>query len=251
MARIRTVKPSFFRHEALQDLEAANPGKYPMLVFAGIWGHCDKAGRFEWKPRSLKLDILPFLQFDMAETLAILDRAGLIQHYSVDGKEYGFVPTFEEHQRISGKEAQAGEQFPAPSGSNGDLFVEHRGSTGEAPGSAGREGNGVQEGKGYVGAHPDVAQLPKQKTAELRKAAAVVIEFLNAKAGRNFDINGANADHVVARLKDGETVEDCRAVIALKCREWKGDTKMAKYLRPETLFNRTKFATYKGELSVV
>lgn len=102
--------------------------------------------------------------------------------------------------------------------------------------------------KSNVGLKPDVASVAKQKNGELRKAAAEVIGFLNAKAGRTFDTNGANADHVIARLRDGETLGDLRAVIALKCREWKSDEKMADYLRPETLFNRTKFASYKGKL---
>lgn len=91
MTRIRTVKPEFFRHEALQDLEIANPGKYPMMVFEALWGHCDSKGRFEWKPRMLKLDILPFLAFDMAETLSILDAGGMVRRYSVGGKEYGDI----------------------------------------------------------------------------------------------------------------------------------------------------------------
>ena len=90
---------------------------------------------------------------------------------------------------------------------------------------------------------------PDKKT-DYKERAAEVIAFLNEKAGRNFDGNGANAQHVIARLKDGETVEDMRAVVAKKCREWKGDPKMDAYLRPETLFNRTKYASYKGELIV-
>ncbi len=114
MARIRTVKPEFFRHEGLQDLEAANVGKYPMMVFEALWGHCDKAGRFEWKPRQLKLDILPFLPFEMAETLELLAQAGFIQKYRVAGKEYGYIPSFTEHQRISGKELQEPEKHPEP-----------------------------------------------------------------------------------------------------------------------------------------
>ena len=100
--------------------------------------------------------------------------------------------------------------------------------------------------KTNVGLSPDPAK--QLKNSKLRQDAADVIAFLNAKAGRNFETNGANADHVVARLKEGATVDDCRAIIALKAREWSGDEKMVKYLRPETLFNRTKFATYKGEL---
>lgn len=149
MARIRTIKPEFFRHEALQDLELANPGKYPMMVFEALWGHCDSKGRFEWKPRMLKLDILPFLPFDMADTLAILENAGMLHRYSVDGKEYGSIETFEKHQRLSGKELTEGEKFPSPTG---EADVKQRGSVGEIPES--QEGKGrerEEEGKGLSG----------------------------------------------------------------------------------------------------
>lgn len=141
MARIRTIKPEFFRHEGLQDLELANPGSYVMLVFAGLWGHCDKSGRFEWKPRTLKLDILPFLEFSMEKTLLLLEGAGMLRRYAVDGKEYGEVATFEKHQRINGKEAQEPERFPAPSKEKAE---NSKGSNGEATGKQSRS----QEGKG-------------------------------------------------------------------------------------------------------
>jgi hypothetical protein len=112
MARIRTVKPEFFRHEVLQDLEIKNPGKYPMMVFEGLWVLCDKTGRFEWRPRQIKLDILPFLPFDMEETLCILEKEGILEKYEVDGKYYGFIPSFKKHQVISGKELQAPARYP-------------------------------------------------------------------------------------------------------------------------------------------
>src|SRR5690348_5433690 len=114
MARIRTIKPEFFRHELLQDLEKAHPGCYLMLVFSGLFGHCDKAGRFEWRPRTLKLDILPFLDFDLGASLMLLREARLILQYEIEGKLYGFIPTFAEHQRISGKEAQEKARYPEP-----------------------------------------------------------------------------------------------------------------------------------------
>lgn len=137
MARIRSIKPDFFRHEALQDAEIANPGKYPMMVFAGLWGHCDSKGRFEWRPRQLKLDILPFLPFDMAETLEILAKSGMVNRYEVDGKSYGEIPTFEKHQRLSGKEVTEGEKHPEPNGE----------ATGKQSGSN-RDEQESQEGKG-------------------------------------------------------------------------------------------------------
>jgi hypothetical protein len=116
MARIRTIKPEFFRHEALQDLEIANPGFYPMMVFAGLWTQSDKNGVFPWKPRQLKLDILPFLPFDMLSTLEILSKSNFLFRYSVEDCEYGIIPTFNKHQRITGKEAfDAGAKYPLPS----------------------------------------------------------------------------------------------------------------------------------------
>lgn len=150
MARIRTIKPDFFRHEELQDLEIENPGKYPMMVFAGLWGHCDNKGRFEWKPRMLKLDILPFLPFDMAETLEILEKSGMINRYEVDGKVYGEVTTFEKHQRLSGKELTEGEKFPQPTVKTREATGKQQGSVGEIPES--QEGKGI--GKEEEGSTP-------------------------------------------------------------------------------------------------
>jgi len=91
-----------------------------------------------------------------------------------------------------------------------------------------------------VGLKPDIRLL--------RKQAVEILNFLNDKTGRNYQPVAANIDLIVARLKDGATLEDCRQVIAKKAREWKGDAKMDEYLRPLTLFNRTKFAQYQGEL---
>jgi len=128
MARIRTVKPEFFRHEGLQDLEIENPGKYPMLVFAGLWTLSDRSGRFEWRPRQIKLDVLPFIPFDMEETLNILMEAGFIKKYEVDGKHYGIIPSFGTHQRIDGKEGNSPERYPAPPEQTG-THLEHTENT--------------------------------------------------------------------------------------------------------------------------
>ena len=119
MSRIRTVKPDFFRHEALQDLEVANPGLYPMLVYEGLWTQADRQGVFPWNPRQLHLDILPFIPFDFQKTLEILQGAGEIELFENAGKKYGFIPTFAEHQRFSGDEASGKPKYPAPLDCNG------------------------------------------------------------------------------------------------------------------------------------
>lgn len=138
MPRIRTIKPEFFRHEELQDLEKANPGAYVMLVFAGIWTQCDKDGRFEWKPRTLKLDLLPFLDFDMEATLTVLSGGGFIRRYVVAGKVFGVIATWEKHQRITGKEATDGGKYPEPPKNSPEIpkasTENHEGNTGETTG---------------------------------------------------------------------------------------------------------------------
>ncbi len=167
MARIRQVKPEFFRHGGLQDLEAAHPGKYPMFVYEGLWTVCDKAGRFVWDPRQIKLDVLPFLPFDMAETLAVLEGAGYLRRYVVDGVEYGYVPTFEKHQRITGKESQGEARYPAPTPESESKASENQtGRNGETPEKhPGAQYHGVTESRSHgVGAlaSPDgeAARLP-------------------------------------------------------------------------------------------
>jgi hypothetical protein len=147
MARIRTIKPDFFRHELLQELEAAHPAQCVMLTFAGLWGHCDKAGRFEWRPRTLKLDILPFLPFDIARTLQILADAQLVIRYSVGGREYGHIPSFIKHQRIGGKEAQDPSRYPPPVDNSGEITGKSQGSTGETTGKQSGSQEGKEEGK--------------------------------------------------------------------------------------------------------
>jgi hypothetical protein len=116
MARIRTYKPDFLRHEVLQELETKNPGKYPMFVFLGLWSVCDKQGVFPWKPKTLKLDIYPFLDFDMEETLLILLDAGFIRKFVAkeDQESYGHVVNFEKHQRITGDEGKNPSKYPPP-----------------------------------------------------------------------------------------------------------------------------------------
>lgn len=78
--------------------------------------------------------------------------------------------------------------------------------------------------------------------------ALKVLEFLNVKTGRHYRPVKANLEMIIARIKEGATEVELRQVVAKKTREWAGDEKMNQYLRPATLFNRTKFAQYQGEL---
>lgn len=95
---------------------------------------------------------------------------------------------------------------------------------------------------------PDDSPL-SLKNSELKKQAIEILEFLNEKTGKAFRPVDTNLKFIISRLKSGAQVEDCRAVIAKKYREWKGDPVMVDYVRPATLFNATKFEQYFGELN--
>lgn len=78
--------------------------------------------------------------------------------------------------------------------------------------------------------------------------AVEVLNFLNSKTGKAYRATKSNLDLILARFKDGASVQDCKQVIARKVMDWLHDDKMRDYLRPATLFNRTKFDQYTGEL---
>lgn len=112
MSRIRTIKPELFRHEKLQDLQSEHPNSNVMLVFIGLFTQADKNGIFPYKPRSLKLDILPFLEFDINATLTLLLANGFIKVFESDGDKYGFIPAFTKHQVLGTKEKESPAKYP-------------------------------------------------------------------------------------------------------------------------------------------
>jgi uncharacterized phage protein (TIGR02220 family) len=98
---------------------------------------------------------------------------------------------------------------------------------------------------------PDPPKIEKTGNSELKTQAREVLQFLNTKTGRNYQPVDANLETLMARFREGFTTTQCRQVIAKKCRDWEHDEKMEPYLRPKTLFNRTNFANYVGELEVI
>ena len=70
-----------------------------------------------------------------------------------------------------------------------------------------------------------------------------IIDYLNSATSSNYRYQSKATQRLInARLNEGYTVDDFKAVIDKKTEEWKG-TEMAQYLRPETLFG-TKFESY-------
>lgn len=74
-----------------------------------------------------------------------------------------------------------------------------------------------------------------------------VIAYLNEKTGKNFKpSSAATIRHINARRNEGYNIDDFKRVIDTKVLQWGHDSKMAGYLRPQTLFG-TKFESYLNE----
>lgn len=75
---------------------------------------------------------------------------------------------------------------------------------------------------------------------------AEIVDYLNQKAGTRYKHSSEDTrKHIRARVNDGYTLDDFKAVIDRKVEEWKG-TEWQKFLRPSTLFG-SKFESYLNQ----
>ncbi len=155
MARIRTIKPEFFKNEELAELPAI-----VRLLFIGLWTQADKEGRLLDRPKRIKAELFPYDSIDIDKELSRLQSAGFIKRYEVGELKVIHINTFTKHQRIQGNEAHSESALPVPpkavdlkineevDGNN----LENLGNTLETPENTGREGKGRErkgkEGKG-------------------------------------------------------------------------------------------------------
>lgn len=82
---------------------------------------------------------------------------------------------------------------------------------------------------------------------QLDEQADKIIDFLNLKTGRNFRKVETHKRNIRARLQSGITIQQMKAIIVKKTRDWKG-TDQEEYLRPATLFCEKNCENYLGGL---
>lgn len=142
MARIRTIKPEFFKHYELYQLEKEI--KLPLrIAFAGLWCVADREGRFKWKPHEIKTDVLPHDDCDFDAILNALHAHGFLRKFTHSAKDYGEIPNFLTHQVINHRESKS----LLPSSQDQDSQVLDACPT-RADASSTRPGHDQGEGKG-------------------------------------------------------------------------------------------------------
>jgi hypothetical protein len=144
--RIRTVKPEFFTHEGLFELEKET--SLPIRVaFAGLWCAADREGRFKWEPRRLGVQILPYDQVDFSRVLDALTTRGFTRRYRVDEKDFGVIPSFPIHQVINNREKES--ELPEPCNYlDSDACATREPPVSHAGKAEGKGKEGNKEGKG-------------------------------------------------------------------------------------------------------
>lgn len=98
MARIRTVKPEFWRDEELSTISAE-----AALLAIGLLNYADDEGYFNANPKLVASDVFPLrdLTSSVSSLLQELTEIGYIRLFSgTDGKKYGLVVNFTKHQAI-------------------------------------------------------------------------------------------------------------------------------------------------------
>lgn len=216
MARIRTIKPEFFRHADLYEAERET-GLPLRIAFAGLWTAADRAGRFKWKPRELKLDCLPHDEVDFSRVLDALTTRGWIVRYMANGVEYGAIPTWKTHQIINNREKAS--EIPEPNETN-ELTRAPRvpdatttplvQDQGEGKGKEG-EGNIDSEAKASGADAPPDPSIPEREyfvrgREVLGKGAGAMIANLLKAKGRNVALARAALEEASQKQKPLEYV---------------------------------------------
>lgn len=100
MARIRYLKPDFFKDEDLVE----HP-HWIRLLFQGLWTIADKEGRLEDRPKRIKVDLFPYENTDIEKGLCELSKVKnhstrpFIQRYEVAGEKYIAIVNWHKHQK--------------------------------------------------------------------------------------------------------------------------------------------------------
>lgn len=107
MARARNIKPGFFTHDGLAELDALT-----RLLFIGLWTVADRAGRIEDRPKRIKAEVMPYDSCDVDAMLTTLHKSGFIERYTVGEVAAIQIVKWDKHQNPHIKESES--TIPAP-----------------------------------------------------------------------------------------------------------------------------------------
>jgi hypothetical protein len=99
MARIRSIKPSFWA-----DPDVASLRRDARLLVIGLISHADDDGRFLATATAIGGAVFPHDELPPTTIRRWRDevaKAGIIEVYVVDSREYGWFPNWTKHQKVN------------------------------------------------------------------------------------------------------------------------------------------------------
>ena len=222
--RIRTIKPEFWQSEDL-----ANVSDKAKLLAIGLLNISDDEGYLKAHPAVIKSQIFPFIEesVNIQGLLIELSNANYLTLLDGDdGKQYVLIDNFTKHQKVN---------RPTPSKIRGTIEFTEISVSNHAQLTIGKERKGTGKGK----------EQGKESTLSDKSDAISVLTYLNESLGTKYKTTTvSHIQNINARLSEGHSIEDCKAVIDSKKSQWLNDPKMSGYLRPQTLFQEGKFQGY-------
>ena len=145
MARIRTIKPDFWTDEEIVELDPLD-----RLLFIGLWNFCDDQGFMDYRPKKIKMQVMPADDIDIPRALERLRRASLVVAYDAPNGVVLHIRNWGKHQRVNNpsKERYSPSDLRERGGFEDTL---HSPNDSWSPEGKGMEGKG-REGKGRDGA---------------------------------------------------------------------------------------------------
>ena len=197
-------------------------------LFVRLLMKADDFGRFHAHPQLVKSACFPLAEDLRADTVAAwlteLSDRHLVFCYTSGIRNFLAIINF--RQRLK----QSIPKFPPPPGRPDNWMPDER---------------NIQELPGTSGNVPLETETETETEAESNTMCGELLRYLNEKAGRSYRETDTNLKLVGARLKEsGVTPDGIKAMIDRMVARWGKDAKMAEYLRPETLFGKTKFGGY-------
>ncbi len=107
MARSRNIKPGFFTNDDMGELPPLS-----RILFLGLTTLADFRGNVSWRPKRIKIQILPYDDCDIKELAINLERYGFIRFYSGGDFVCLNIVNFTKHQNPHKNERDAGSDIP-------------------------------------------------------------------------------------------------------------------------------------------
>lgn len=266
------MKPEFWKSEDL-----ARVSEPSLLLAVGLLNYSDDEGFFAATPGLIKSELFPLREPSKSVPVMIdeLSEAGFIEiKTGVNGRLYGRVVNFGKHQRVDKKTPSKikpfwpiGEESPnlpgilpedsVPEQGTGNRDLETPPAPLRAAGQSTGEGAAAVSPapSGDAGAGEKLGEEPKRHGTDESSEegrAAKLIRYLNALARTDFkDDCRSNLRAVRARLHEGATDEEARAVIEHAVREFKGNKDLEHLLWPSKIFKAERFEGVRGGLRML